>query len=81
MVVGVVGNYRTQRDRRPVTGLPRLPLREVPYRGRVLREFDLDAALARKPAVLLVDELGAFECRGIAPPQALAGRAADRVGH
>src|SRR5262249_7699319 len=29
----------------------------IDYRGRRVREFDLDAALARKPAVLLVDEL------------------------
>jgi K+-sensing histidine kinase KdpD len=31
---------------------PQLPLRELPYRGRTLREFDLDAALARNPDVL-----------------------------
>ena len=30
---------------------------EVPYRGTTLREFDLDAALARKPELILVDEL------------------------
>ena len=29
----------------------------VAYRGTTLREFDLDAALARRPAVILVDEL------------------------
>ena len=37
--------------------LPVLPYRDVPYRGQVLKEFDLDAALARRPGLLLVDEL------------------------
>ena len=34
-----------------------MPTLEVPYRGTTLREFDLDAALARKPELILVDEL------------------------
>ncbi len=38
-------------------GLERLPPRAVEYRGTMLREFDLDAALARRPALILVDEL------------------------
>jgi two-component system sensor histidine kinase KdpD len=38
-------------------GLEALPPRIVEYRGVRLRELDLEAALARRPAVLLVDEL------------------------
>jgi two-component system sensor histidine kinase KdpD len=38
-------------------GLEILPPRAVEYRGMSLREFDLDAALRRKPALILVDEL------------------------
>jgi two-component system, OmpR family, sensor histidine kinase KdpD len=38
-------------------GLEVLPRRALPYRGRVLQEFDLDAALARRPKILLLDEL------------------------
>ncbi len=38
-------------------GLERLPLQAVSYRGRTFSEFDLDGALRRKPAVVLVDEL------------------------
>jgi two-component system sensor histidine kinase KdpD len=34
--------------------LPRIP---VPYRGQTLEEFDLDGALKRRPALLLLDEL------------------------
>jgi two-component system sensor histidine kinase KdpD len=40
-----------------IAGLERLPLREIPYRGKVLKEFDLDGALARRPALILMDEL------------------------
>src|SRR5438034_6168219 len=38
-------------------GIPPLSPREVEYRGVSLREFDLDAALERRPALLLLDEL------------------------
>ncbi len=38
-------------------GLERLPTLSVAYRGIVRQEFDLDAALARRPAIVLVDEL------------------------
>src|SRR5262249_7896802 len=38
-------------------GLERLAARGVEYRGVTLREFDIDAALARKPGLLLLDEL------------------------
>ena len=38
-------------------GFERLPPREVQHRGILLREFDLDAAIFRKPELLLVDEL------------------------
>ena len=38
-------------------GFERIPPREVQHRGLQLRELDLEAALARRPALLLVDEL------------------------
>ena len=38
-------------------GLEILPRRAIAYRGRTLEEFDLDAALARRPGVLILDEL------------------------
>jgi two-component system sensor histidine kinase KdpD len=38
-------------------GIEQLPYLQISYRGATLRDFDLDAALARKPALLLVDEL------------------------
>jgi two-component system sensor histidine kinase KdpD len=38
-------------------GLEILPRRKLMYRGREMEEFDLDAALARHPSVLILDEL------------------------
>src|SRR5262249_39094792 len=40
-----------------LVGLALLPTRAIDYRGTTLREFDLDGALARHPALILVDEL------------------------
>src|SRR5256886_11013872 len=37
----------------------------VDYRGAALREFDLDAALARRPALLLIDELAHTNAPGL----------------
>jgi two-component system sensor histidine kinase KdpD len=57
VMIGVVETHGRSETAALLAGLETLPPREVPYRGRTLAEFDLDAALARKPAVLLVDEL------------------------
>ena len=38
-------------------GLESIPRRSIPYRGVILQEMDLDAVLARKPQIALVDEL------------------------
>lgn len=57
VLIGVVETHGRSETAALLAGLARLPLRDVAYRGRTLAEFDLDAALARQPAVLLVDEL------------------------
>ena len=57
VVIGVVETHGRSDTAELIAGLEQLPLKDVPYRGRSLQEFDIDAALARKPDVLLVDEL------------------------
>jgi len=57
VLIGVVETHGRGETAALLAGLGQLPLRQLPYRDRTLPEFDLDAALARKPAVLLVDEL------------------------
>jgi two-component system sensor histidine kinase KdpD len=57
VVVGYVEPHGRAETEALLEGLEQLPYLKVAYRGATLREFDLDAALARKPALLLVDEL------------------------
>ena len=56
-VVGVVETHGRAETARLLDGLEVLPRKRLDHRGTVLEEFDLDAALARRPALLLVDEL------------------------
>ena len=64
VVVGVIETHGRSETFALLAGLAQLPLRDVPYRGRTLKEFDLDAALLRQPAVLLVDELAHSNVEG-----------------
>src|ERR1700730_6665554 len=57
IVVGYVEPHGRIETERMLVGLEQLPFLEVEYRNISRREFDLDAALKRHPAVLLVDEL------------------------
>jgi two-component system sensor histidine kinase KdpD len=57
VVVGYVEPHGRAETERLLEGLEQLPFLEVRYRGITRREFDLDAALKRAPATLLVDEL------------------------
>ena len=57
VVVGVVETHGRAETQRLLEGLELLPRRAIDYRGVRLEEFDLDAALTRHPALLLVDEL------------------------
>ena len=59
-----------------------VPRRAVEYRGTMLEEMDVDAVLARRPDVALVDELAHTNAPGLAQREALAGRrGAARRGH
>jgi two-component system, OmpR family, sensor histidine kinase KdpD len=57
IVVGYVEPHGRAETEGLLEGLPQLPFLAVGYRGIVRREFDLDAALKRAPAIVLVDEL------------------------
>lgn len=64
ILVGVAETHGRGDTARLLEGLPRLPPRHVEYRGRVLEEFDLDAALAARPALIAVDELAHSNVEG-----------------
>lgn len=64
VVVGYIEPHTRPDTMALVTGLETLPVKELEYRGVRLREFDVDAALARRPDVLLVDELAHTNAEG-----------------
>jgi len=57
VLAGIIETHGRAETQAQIGDLPVLPRRAVPYRGQTLQEFDLDAALARRPGLLLVDEL------------------------
>ncbi|MEO8386631.1 MAG: hypothetical protein ABI583_15375, partial [Betaproteobacteria bacterium] len=57
VVVGVVETHGRKETLAMLDGLAILPAAELTVAGRSLKEFDLDGALKRHPALLLVDEL------------------------
>ena len=57
VLAGVVETHGRSETAALLEGLPVLPPALIEYRGKRLAEFDLDGALARKPGLLLVDEL------------------------
>jgi two-component system sensor histidine kinase KdpD len=57
VVVGLVETHGRADVARLLEGLEIIPKRRQEYRGIVLEEIDVDAILARKPQIVLVDEL------------------------
>jgi two-component system sensor histidine kinase KdpD len=57
IVVGLVETHGRMETEALAEGLETLPRRKIDYRGRIIEEFDIDAALARKPGLIVVDEL------------------------
>jgi len=69
VVVGLVETHGRGDTMKLLEGLTILPNREVQYRGTLIKEFDLDAALARKPKLILLDELAHTNAPGSRHPK------------
>jgi len=73
LMVGLVETHGRADTEAMARDLPRLPLKAVPYRERVLQEFDLDAALAwaktQTEPLLLLDELAHSNSPGSRHPK------------
>lgn len=69
VLVGVVETHGRKETEALLDGLEVLPRRPIDYRDRTLLEFDLDAALARKPGLLLVDEYAHSNAPGSRHPK------------
>jgi two-component system sensor histidine kinase KdpD len=57
IVVAVVDTHGREDTRAMIGELERVPMRRIEYRGVTLEEMDLDAVIARRPAIAIVDEL------------------------
>ena len=64
VLAGVVETHGRQDTMALTAGIEFLPKKKLPYRGVQLEEFDLEAALARKPALILMDELAHTNVQG-----------------
>ncbi|MFG2320438.1 MULTISPECIES: sensor histidine kinase [Streptomyces] len=64
-VVAFVEHHGRARTEVMLRGLEQVPRREIEYRGAAFTELDLDAVLARRPRVALVDELAHTNVPGV----------------
>ncbi|EON78089.1 Osmosensitive K+ channel histidine kinase KdpD [Lunatimonas lonarensis] len=55
--IGFIETHGREETEALIEGIPLIPLREVFYKGKVLREMDLEAILRLKPSIVIVDEL------------------------
>ncbi len=69
VLIGVVETHGRAETAALVGATPVLPRRSIEHGGRALPEFDLDAALARRPALVLVDELAHSNVAGSRHPK------------
>ena len=69
VVVGVVETHGRKETEALLQGLAILPRAKIGYQDRTLKEFDLDAALARQPSLILVDELAHTNVPGSRHPK------------
>jgi two-component system sensor histidine kinase KdpD len=69
IVIGIVETHGRAETAALVEGLEQVPRRRVEYKGVVLEELDLEAVLARRPTVCLVDELAHTNVPGSQSPK------------
>src|SRR5580658_3100279 len=69
VVIGIVETHGRKETEALLAGLEVIPRRRIPYRGQWLEEMDLDAILARRPQIVLVDELAHTTAEGSRHPK------------
>jgi two-component system sensor histidine kinase KdpD len=69
VVVGVVETHGRAETEALLQGLEIVPRRRIEHKGHMLEEMDLDALLARRPALALVDELAHTNAPGSRHPK------------
>lgn len=69
VVIGVVETHGRRETQALVEGFEVIPRKVIDYKGRKLEEMDLDAIIARRPALVLVDELAHSNAPGSRHPK------------
>jgi two-component system sensor histidine kinase KdpD len=69
IVAGIVETHGRQDTEALLFGMPMLPRKRIHYKSHDLEEFDLDAALSGRPALILVDELAHTNAPGSRHPK------------
>jgi two-component system sensor histidine kinase KdpD len=69
VVAGLIETHGRRETEQLLQGLEVLPRAPIVYRNQVMREFDLDGALKRKPSLLLVDEFAHSNVPGSRHPK------------
>lgn len=69
VVAGVIEGHGRPETLKLIDNINVLPLIELQYQGVILREFDLDAAIARNPKIILIDELAHTNAPGSRHPK------------
>ena len=69
IVVGVVETHGRKETEALLEGLEVVPRRRIEYKGQWLEEMDLDAIIARRPQIVLVDELAHTNAPGSRHPK------------
>ena len=69
VVVGVVETHGRAETEALLAGLEVIPRRRIEHKGQTLDEMDLDAILARRPRIVLVDELAHTNAPGSRHPK------------
>jgi two-component system sensor histidine kinase KdpD len=69
VVTGVVETHGRKETQALLEGLEVIPRRRLEYRGQWLNEMDVDAIIARRPRLVLVDELAHTNAPGSRHPK------------
>jgi two-component system, OmpR family, sensor histidine kinase KdpD len=69
VVIGIVETHGRRETEALLEGLEAVPRRHVEYKGQWLEEMDLDAIIARRPQIVLVDELAHTNVEGSRHPK------------
>ena len=69
VVIGLIETHQRSETDAMADGIPQVPRLSIDYRGIAFQEMDLDAVLARKPKLVLVDELAHSNIPGSRHPK------------